>query len=75
MATKELRDLLHKYKVAYTTYMHCVHALSDATHKGEWPSTQVLDLEQEALDDLMSRRHTLLDALHARTHAQETSAA
>lgn len=27
MATKELRDLLHKYKVAYTTYMHCVHAL------------------------------------------------
>ncbi len=27
MATKELRELLHKYKVAYTTYMHCVHAL------------------------------------------------
>jgi hypothetical protein len=34
-----------------------VHALSDATHKGEWPSTQV------PLDDLLSRRHTLLDAL------------
>ena len=75
MATKELRELLHKYKAAYTSYMHCVHALSDLSHKGEWPSAQLLKLEQASLDDLVSRRHTLLDALHAHAHAQETSAA
>ena len=36
MATKELRELRHKYKAAYTTYMSCVQALADATERGEW---------------------------------------
>jgi hypothetical protein len=36
MATKELRELRHKYKAAYTSYMHCVQALSDATQAGVW---------------------------------------
>jgi hypothetical protein len=31
MATKELRELRHRYKEAYTKYMSCVQALSDAS--------------------------------------------
>ncbi len=34
MATKELRELRHKFKVAYTSYMHCVQAISDASQNG-----------------------------------------
>ena len=42
MATKELRELRHKYKAAYTDYMSCVQALSDASQKGDWPSADTL---------------------------------
>jgi hypothetical protein len=65
MATKELRELRHKYKAAYTSYMHCVQALSDASQAGVWPSPEVLKLEEKALNELTTLRQDLLDALYA----------
>jgi hypothetical protein len=65
MATKELRELRHKYKAAYTSYMHCVQALSDASQSGELPSPEVLELEEKALNELTTLRQDLLDALYA----------
>jgi hypothetical protein len=65
MASKELRDLRHQYKTAYTTYMHGVHALSAASQHGIWPSTAVLELEEKALNELTFVRQALLDALYA----------
>jgi hypothetical protein len=65
MATKELRELRHKYKVAYTTYMQSVQALSDASQAGLWPSAEVLALEEAALNNLTFVRQALLDALYA----------
>jgi hypothetical protein len=65
MSTKDLRELRHKYKSAYTSYMHCVHALSDATEHGVWPSPEIVKLESQALNDLTSLRQALLDALYA----------
>ena len=64
MATKELRELRHKYKAAYTTYMQSVKALSDASQAGFWPSAEVLKLEEEALNELTFFRQALLDALY-----------
>ena len=65
MATKELRELRHKYKAAYTRYMHCVQALSDASQSGAWPSAEVLKLEEKSLNELTNCRRALLDALYA----------
>ena len=65
MATKELRELRHKYKAAYTTYMQSVQALSDATQAGVWPSADVLQVEEKALNELTFVRQALLDALYA----------
>jgi hypothetical protein len=65
MATKELRELRHKYKAAYTSYMQSVQALSDAAQAGVWPSAEVLKAEEAALNDLTFIRQALLDALHA----------
>jgi len=64
MATKELRELRHKYKTAYTSYMHCVQALSDATQNGVWPTAEVLKLEEQNLHELTFTRQALLDALY-----------
>ena len=73
MATKELRELRHKYKAAYTSYMHCVQALSDASQAGVLPSAEVLKLEEKALNDLTVLRRALLDALYAHNmKAQES---
>ena len=63
MATKELRELRHKYKAAYTSYMLCVQALSDASQTGVLPSAEVLELEDKAFDELTVLRQALLDAL------------
>jgi hypothetical protein len=71
MATKELRELRHKYKAAYTSYMHCVQALSEATQTGVWPPPDVLKLEDQALAELISLRQALLNALRA--HTQKTA--
>jgi hypothetical protein len=71
MATKELRLLRHRYKAAYTTYMHSVAALSDASQKGAWPPEDVRLLEEQALDELVSIRQALLDELYA--HAMKNS--
>lgn len=65
MATKELRELRHKYKAAYTTYMQSVQALSDASQAGTWPPAEVLKNEEAALNDLTFARQALLDALYA----------
>jgi hypothetical protein len=65
MATKELRELRHKYKAAYTSYMHCVQALSDASQTGIMPAAEVLKLEEKAFNDLTALRQDLLDALYA----------
>ena len=72
MATKELRELRHKYKAAYTSYMHSVQAFSDASLRGELPTAEVLKLEEQAFNDLAFLRQALLDALHA--HASKKSA-
>jgi hypothetical protein len=72
MATKELRDLRHRYKTAYTTYMHGVQALSAASQNGEWPSAAVLELEEKAMNELTTLREALLDALYA--HSMKGSA-
>ena len=68
MATKELRELRHKYKAAYTRYMQCVQAFSDASQAGVWPSADVCALERELFDELAALRRALLDALYAHTH-------
>jgi hypothetical protein len=65
MATKELRELRHKFKVAYTSYMHCVQAISDASQNGVWPSAEVVKLEEEAINELMYARQALLDTLYS----------
>ena len=65
MATKELRELRHKYKAAYTSYMQSVQALSEASQAGVWPSAEVLKLEEAALNNLTFVRQALLDALYA----------
>ena len=65
MATKELRELRHKYKAAYTSYMQSVQALSDASQDGIWPSADVLKAEEKALNELTFIRQALLDALYA----------
>jgi hypothetical protein len=70
MATKELRDLRHKYKAAYTGYMHSVRALSDASEIGVWPAAAILQLEEKALNELTFLRQALLDALYA--HSSKT---
>jgi hypothetical protein len=72
MATKELRELRHKYKAAYTSYMQCVQALSDASQSGVWPSPDVLELEEKALNDLTTLRQALLDALYAHSVKAKT---
>ena len=71
MATTELRELRHKYKAAYTGYLHCVQALSDASQHGQWPSAEVLRIEAQALQELNALRQALLDALYA--HAMKGS--
>lgn len=65
MATKELRELRHKYKAAYTSYMLCVQALSDASQSGVMPAAEVLELEDKAFEELAVLRQVLLEALQA----------
>lgn len=63
MATKELRELRHRYKEAYTVYMHSVQELSEASRRGELPSQQVLFAEDHAIHTLNFTRVALLNAL------------
>jgi len=70
MATRELRLLRHRSKAAYTTYVHSVTALSNATESGAWPTQEVRLLEEQSLDELMTIRQTLLDELYA--HSMKT---
>lgn len=67
MASKELRELRHKYKAAYTSYMQSVQALSDASQNGIWPTATVLQVEEQSLNELTVVRQDLLDALFAHT--------
>jgi len=75
MATKELRELRHRYKAAYTSYLHCVQALSDSSQRGEWPSADLLRLEEQALHELNFVRRSLLDALYAHSIQGQSSKA
>jgi hypothetical protein len=63
VATKQLEALRHRYKAAYTAYLTCVQQLSEASKRGEWPPTQVLMSEENALNDLTLSRQALLEAL------------
>jgi hypothetical protein len=72
MATKDLRELRHKYKAAYTSYMHCVQALSDASQSGVLPSPEALALEEKTLNELTALRRALLDALYAHSARPRT---
>jgi hypothetical protein len=74
MATKGLRELRHKYKAAYTSYMHCVQLLSDASHAGVWPPEDVLELEKEVFAELTLLRRALLDALYAQSQSSTKAA-
>jgi hypothetical protein len=65
VATKELQELRHQYKTAYTSYMLCVQALSDASQQGVWPSADILKQEEQALHELTFVRQALLDAMYA----------
>jgi hypothetical protein len=71
MATAELRELRHRYKVAYTSYLSCVQALSDASQNGIRPSAEVVGKEEKAFEELKFMRQALLDALHA--HVMKSS--
>jgi hypothetical protein len=73
MATKELRELRHKYKIVYTNYMHCVQLLSDASNAGVWPSDDVLKTEVSLFNELHALRQALLDALDAHVKARSAS--
>ena len=70
MATKELRELRHRYKAAYTNYLHCVHEISDATQAGTWPDPEVLEREDQGYNEISFLRKALLDALRA--HVMKT---
>ena len=74
MATNELRELRHKYKAAYTSYMHCVQLLSDASHAGVWPSEEVLKVEREIFNELTVLRRALLDALRPQSQISAKAA-
>jgi hypothetical protein len=75
MATKELRELRHKYKAAYTAYLSCVQILSDASQNGVWPSAEVLGNEERAIQELNFARRALLDALYAHRMKSGSSSA
>lgn len=64
MATHELRELRHKYKTAYTSYMQSVQALSDASQHGVWPSAEIRKLEEQVFNELAFLRQALLDVLY-----------
>jgi hypothetical protein len=69
MATKELRELGHMYRHAYNSYMSFVDAVSEANEHGLWPSKEVLEREEQAMNELNYRRQCLLDALFS--HSKE----
>jgi hypothetical protein len=68
LATNELRELRHRYKAAYTVYLTCVQALSDASQKGVWLSAEIREKEEKVFSELTFLRQALLDALYAHTH-------
>jgi hypothetical protein len=67
MANKDLRKLRLEYKAAFTTYMRSVQALSEASQNGELPTTEVIDSERVAFNDLRRTREALLRALKEHT--------
>ena len=63
MATKQLRDLRQRYRLAYTAYMHCVHELADASQRAERPRSDLIEAEDRAFRELAEARQSLMDAL------------
>lgn len=68
IATFELRELRHKYGEAYTHYLSCVQALSEASQKGVWPSAEKLRADEKAFNELAFARRVLTDMLYEHTH-------
>jgi hypothetical protein len=64
--TKEIRELRHKYRVAHTAYLSCVHALSDASEKEGALSVDIVTIEDKAFDDLADTRQAFLEGLRKR---------
>jgi len=71
MATKDLRELLHKYKTAYTSYMSCVQSLSEATLR-EWPSPDLLGKEERVLQELISYGRPVGRAIRAQPESPKS---
>jgi hypothetical protein len=57
---KKLRRTLHRYRATYTTYLTCVHALSDACENGLRPQPELMAEEQASFEELKSARKALL---------------
>ena len=71
MTTRELSELRHKYKTAYTTYMSCVHALSDACKGGNGLTEETRQREAAAFTELTTLRRALLVKLKEHAVATE----
>ena len=63
MGTNKLRELRHNYKAVYTNYMTCVHALSIASLRGEWPTPNEILADESAFNALSRARRALFDEL------------
>jgi hypothetical protein len=63
MAKKQLRELRHKYRDAYTAYLSHVQALFDASKEGAWPGDDVMVSEGNAFRQMDLFRQLLVDAL------------
>ena len=72
MATKELQVLRLRFKAAYTAYMSAVHAISEASVRGQWPTAEMLKADEAALKELVTAHAELLAGLW--THSQKKTA-
>jgi hypothetical protein len=63
VATKERRDLRHKYRTAYTSYMSCIHALSDASEQNGLPAKDIFEKEANGISELNAARDAFVEVL------------
>src|SRR6187549_302159 len=58
-----LRDLRHRYNVAYTAYQSCVIALNEAALSGKKPAPELQEAEAKSLRELTEARRVQLAAM------------